>query len=441
MSRPSPRETSRWVTIAVWVAIGAAAVSLIMAAAVGWVADGAIRLGHIERATTAAELSRVQLSATLLLAEQARLGLATPAQVQEAAEAVAASLDLLEQSVRSLSDERAAAAPYLTSARSLLAGLGNSPEPPDPEAVAESLEQLTTTLNAGRLANEQQLVVLRSESAPLMLVATFVVVLAGPLAIIGAHQSWANRRLEASQLRQRLLASEEVLTSKNEFLANVSHELRTPLTGIYGLTRLLENESLDPHERRELIGLISQESGELLRMVDDILTLGRSDAGVLTYQPQLLSPGGEVQLVLESYQWQEGPTAVDCQPGPVWVDPLRLRQLLRNLVGNAHRHGGGTIEVVGRVTPAGYRLVVRDDGPGVPDHLLSSLFSRFLHRDSTPLLAGSIGLGLHIARLLAEGMGGGLTYERRNGWTEFVVTLPMSGAEAVAETTELAYAV
>ena len=435
-------QASRLVSITVWLAIGIAAVSLILAAAVGWVADGATKLGHIDDAAHAAELSRVQLSAAVLLAEQAELGLVAPDTPLEAAHAASASLLTVQRAVLQVPEHAELAAAYLQAAGELVEALESQTRArdlPDLEPIRTSLDRLVAALEIARIGHEEQLVVLKSRSSPITLVATFVVVLAGPLALIGAHQSWMDRRLEAGGLRQQLLANEAILQSKNEFLANVSHELRTPLTGIYGLTRMLEDPDSDQEERQELIGLITHESAELLRMVDDILTLGRVDAGVLNYQPKALDPWREIRSVVEPIELHRGSIKVDCDGSRAHADPLRLRQLLRNLVSNADRHGGARMEVAGFASDDHYHIVVRDDGPGVPDALLDSLFSRFLHRDATPLLAGSIGLGLHIAKLLAEGMDGHLAYARNGGWTEFTVRLPRA-ATVVRVMEELAHA-
>jgi signal transduction histidine kinase len=412
----------------VWLAIAVAAVSVILAAAVGWVSDGAMHLGRVDAALRSAELSRVQLTTAVLVTEQARVGLVTDDVLAEATGAARLGLAQFEDDISQLPELADAAGAYLDAARSLLAALEggeNMDLEPLLEATKPPLDQVVAGLQSSQTGQLLELAALKSRSAPIMLIAAFVVVLGGPLAIIGAHQAWLERRLEAGRLRQELLSNQEILQSKNEFLANVSHELRTPLTGIYGLTRLLEQGQSDPREREELIGLISQESTELLRMIDDILTLGRSDAGVLKFQSQALDPGREIAPVLEPFERQRGPIRLDFDGSLMLADPLRLRQLIRNLVSNAHRHGGERIEILGRGTVDGFEVVVRDDGAGVPDHLLDSLFSRYLHRHSTPLLAGSIGLGLHIARLLAEGMGGRLDYQRNGTWTEFKVFLPV----------------
>jgi signal transduction histidine kinase len=278
--------------------------------------------------------------------------------------------------------------------------------------------------------------VIRSGAAPVVIAATSIVILVGLLAIISAHRARSRRRHSGVELRERLNAAVEVVQSKDELLANVSHQLRTPLTSIFGFARLLEDGVvIDEAERDELVRLISRESDELLRMVDDILTLGRADSGILIYQPRLVSPFQETRSVVEAIERRHGPIDVSCDEARIWVDPLRLRQLTRNLVSNAHKHGGAVIQVNGRAWLGRYRLVVRDNGAGVPEHLLPCLFDRFVPGSDSPLLAGSVGLGLHIAKRLAEGMGGTVEYARRDGWTEFTVFLPLG---ATVETKELA---
>jgi signal transduction histidine kinase len=82
--------------------------------------------------------------------------------------------------------------------------------------------------------------------------------------------------------------------------------------------------------------------------------------------------------------------------------------------------------VIGRVIGDEYELAIVDDGPGVPEALKERMFDRFVHRGSEPLVAGSLGLGLSIARALTELMGGRLRYERSDGLTKFLLTFPLS---------------
>ncbi|MDH5372404.1 MAG: ATP-binding protein, partial [Acidimicrobiia bacterium] len=104
----------------------------------------------------------------------------------------------------------------------------------------------------------------------------------------------------------------------------------------------------------------------------------------------------------------------------------RLRQVIRNLVSNAVKHGGEHIEILARPNEDSYLITVSDDGPGVPSELQSRVFERFVHHGSAAQSKGSVGLGLSIARLLTEGMGGSLRYERNGGKTSFLIDLPLA---------------
>jgi two-component system OmpR family sensor kinase len=113
------------------------------------------------------------------------------------------------------------------------------------------------------------------------------------------------------------------------------------------------------------------------------------------------------------------------------ADQLRTRQILRNLLSNARRWGGDNIRVSAQEIGATAVLIVADDGPGVPSDVETRLFTRYIHEGDNPLTAGSIGLGLSVVKILAEGMAGEVRYERSGGWTRFVVELPL--AEAVSQ--------
>jgi len=112
--------------------------------------------------------------------------------------------------------------------------------------------------------------------------------------------------------------------------------------------------------------------------------------------------------------------------GPVLADPLRLKQVVRNLVSNAIKHGGKRIAVVGRAQGSDFVIAVTDDGDGVPPELEPRLFDRFIHEGSAPLTSGSVGLGLAIAHELVRRMGGDLRYDHSADRTTFSVTLPLA---------------
>lgn len=110
-------------------------------------------------------------------------------------------------------------------------------------------------------------------------------------------------------------------------------------------------------------------------------------------------------------------------PGWALADNGRLRQLIRNLVPNAARYGGGHVEILGRSLDDGYQIAVTDDGPGAPPEVEERLFERFVHTGDRPLIVGSVGLGLAICKVLVDGMGAGIAYTRADDSTVFVVTL------------------
>jgi signal transduction histidine kinase len=248
-----------------------------------------------------------------------------------------------------------------------------------------------------------------------------------PGAIIVAYRSTARRQLRRAELENKLSAERELSRSKDEFIANISHELRTPLTSIYGFAKLLEDGSIyEPDVARELLDLVITQSLELERMVDDLLAAARASDGALSYKLDIVDVRTQLDEVVPAFERQLGAIPAAIERVPVIADPLRLRQVLRNLIANARKHGGKEMLILGGQVGDQYEVRVVDDGEGVPDHLRDALFNRFTHAADKPLVAGSVGLGLHIARTLARGMGGELDYRRDGGQTHFILTLNLA---------------
>jgi len=264
--------------------------------------------------------------------------------------------------------------------------------------------------------------------------ARFLVAFLVPTAAIVLYRELARRQTRQKELEVRLETEQELGKARDEFVANASHELRTPLTSIFGLAHLLEEDEVvrsSPSDM-EMVGMIISETHDLTRMVDDLLTTARLDAGGLHYQFENLPVLEEVVSdVVEPMRRAGIAVEVDCQPALVRSDRLRLRQVLRNLLSNAGKYGGPNVRLHGRVTEGWYEVRVEDDGEGIPPELEARLFQRFLHQGDMPLVLGSVGLGLSIVRALAEGMGGAVWYERSDGWSSFVVrvSLAQAGAE------------
>ena len=266
-------------------------------------------------------------------------------------------------------------------------------------------------------------------------VARFLVAFLVPTAAIVIYRELSRRQQRQRDLEVRLETEKELNHARDEFVANASHELRTPLTSIFGLAHLLEEDpALQASETApEMAGMIISEANDLARMVDDLLTTARLDAGALHYQFENLNALDEVREVVDPMRRSGTAIAVTCSPALVRSDRLRMRQVVRNLISNARKYGGPTVRVVGRVVAGWYEIRVEDDGEGIPVELHDRLFQRFLHQGDLPLVLGSVGLGLSIVRALAEGMGGAVWYERRDGWTCFVVRIPMATSDESSE--------
>ncbi|NNJ47468.1 MAG: HAMP domain-containing histidine kinase [Acidimicrobiia bacterium] len=264
-------------------------------------------------------------------------------------------------------------------------------------------------------------------------ISRFLVAFLIPSAAILLYRAAARRQNKQKELEARLEAQRELNKAKDEFVASVSHELRTPLTSIYGFAQLLgDGAATDPATTRELVGLIRGETDELSRMVEDLLTAARADAGALAYHLEAFSARTGVERALAPLIKGGEDIRMDVVDAQVYADDFRFRQIVRNLVSNARRYGAAPIGVRGLVVNGAYQLTVYDHGQGVAPHVEERMFQRFVHQGHQPLLVGSVGLGLSIVRILAEGMSGSAAYERANGETRFIITFPIADSRAEA---------
>jgi len=220
---------------------------------------------------------------------------------------------------------------------------------------------------------------------------------------------------------------EELAEAKNRFIATVSHELRTPLSAVVGFSGELAQglDQYSPEEIAEMVSLISSQSIEVAQLVDDLLTAERAASGNLTFRPGAIDLLEECRSIVETLQVGLDVT-VEGDPAPAWADTLRTRQIVRNLLTNAHRYGGEKVRIEVGSTESNATLAVSDDGPGVrgidADHIFDPYYRSQSPGEAKP---DSVGLGLAVARQLARLMGGDLVYVRRDGWTRFELTLPI----------------
>jgi signal transduction histidine kinase len=222
----------------------------------------------------------------------------------------------------------------------------------------------------------------------------------------------------------RLETDEE---QRRTLLADVSHELRTPLAVITGnLEAILDG--VYPADPAHLTPILD-ETRVMERLIDDLRTVALSEAGTLALHPEPTDPDvliGEVIRAFTPGATAAGVTLATESTGdlPILeIDPVRIREVLSNLVANALRHtpAGGSITLSGSATDATVSLTVRDTGPGIDPALLPHVFDRFVKGSGS---RGS-GLGLAIARGLVEAHGGTISIESpAGGGTTFRVELP-----------------
>jgi signal transduction histidine kinase len=229
---------------------------------------------------------------------------------------------------------------------------------------------------------------------------------------------------EREVTRQRL---EELVISKDRFVASVSHELRTPLSAVLGFAQELKAnaDSYRAEELADMLELIADQSQEMADMVEDLLVSARADIGMVTIHPQDVYLRSQAETVLAGLGSTGGKQIeVVGGRGKVWADPSRTRQIIRNLLTNALRYGGDQVVVEAVERSEETMLTVTDDGPGLDPTRWEEIFEPYQRAHHSPTQPASIGLGLTVARQLARLMGGELTYRTSEEGSVFTLTLP-----------------
>jgi PAS domain S-box-containing protein len=240
----------------------------------------------------------------------------------------------------------------------------------------------------------------------------------------------ANRGLEETGRLAREMAdrAEALSTAKSDFLANMTHEVRTPLNGILGMTALALQTELKP-EQREYLELVQSSAEALLCLVNDVLDFSKHEVGKLALDCGEFSLRSLLREVLRPLALRASVNGLTFEsvvenkvPDQLIGDPLRLGQILRNLVGNAIKFTSqGKVEVRARVESVeDHRVVlgfaIADTGIGIPPEKHGAIFEPFMQADgSTTRKYGGTGLGLSIALGLVELMGGRIWVESQPG--------------------------
>ncbi|HWD01742.1 MAG TPA: HAMP domain-containing sensor histidine kinase [Amycolatopsis sp.] len=236
----------------------------------------------------------------------------------------------------------------------------------------------------------------------------------------------------AESLQNQVRELERMEADARRFVADVSHELRTPLAAMTAVTDVLESELAGlPDIAGRAVRLVSRETHNLTRLVNDLIEVTRFDSGSASLALDDVDVAEAVTATLRARGWlgelvTELPSGVRAR-----LDPRRLDVIVANLVGNALRHGAPPVRLRLSTVSGWIGIEVTDDGPGLDEEVLPHVFDRFFKADTARTRSEGSGLGLAIAWENARLHGGTLTAANRpGGGAVFTLRLPQAGVSS-----------
>jgi signal transduction histidine kinase len=243
---------------------------------------------------------------------------------------------------------------------------------------------------------------------------------------------------EKTVLEENIERARRLEQMRRNFVADASHQLRTPLTGARGfLEALADGTAGTPEARERCVTVALQQLGRMTALIDKLLDLSRFDAGAAELEIASVRPGDLIEGAVSTFEprLKEAGLRIEVTTEPelpgIEVDGGRIAEALGNLIDNAIRFSppGGHITVGAARDGDRLRLGVRDEGPGVPEAELASIWERFFSRSPSAQQAAGMGLGLAIVREIVSAHGGQVFARNASeGGAEFGFTLPIAAS-------------